>query len=162
MYYIRSFQRVMPNCNRNFGPSSLSATALGAYWSSRQDTSIRQPKRNLLNEALTQALIRSSEYHHNQQPCHTDLGAILPSTISLIFLGTPHRGSSKATLGKLAAKAGKALGATDKLLEALERGSELLEQQRNLFDSIRRGLHIVCLYEDLPMKVIGMVSFQIV
>lgn len=114
-----------------------------------------------LPDVFFKALIRSSEYYHNHQPNHALLGSIFVATCGIVFLGTPHRGSIKATLGKIAAKAGGILGATDKILKALEGDSDLLEQQRNSFDSIRSRILTVCLYEELPMAVIGMVSLQL-
>jgi hypothetical protein len=113
-----------------------------------------------LPDVLFKAPIRSSEYYHNLQPNHALLGSIFVATYGVVFLGTPHRGSSKATLGKIAAQAGGILGATDKILKTLERDSDLLEQQRNSFDSIRSKILTVCLYEELPMAVIGMVTYS--
>lgn len=113
-----------------------------------------------LPDSFFKALIQSSEYYHNHQHNHTRLGSIFIATCGVVFLGTPHRGSSKATLGKIAAKAGKMLGATDKIMRALEHDSDLLEQQRNSFDSIRNKFLTVCLYEELPIAITGMVSYS--
>ena len=88
---------------------------------------------------VKQALIRSSEYYHNQEPHHAMLGSVLKSTLGVIFLGTPHRGSSKATIGRLAANAANILGASDRMLKALECDSELLEQQRQSCVLIRKN-----------------------
>ena len=110
------------------------------------------------NRSPFKALIRSSEYLHSKHIHHERLGAVLSCTLGAIFLGTPHRGSGKATLGKLAAKAAAALGASEKILDVLKEDSDVLERQRNSFDSIRQELFIVCLYEELPMQGIGMVS----
>jgi hypothetical protein len=72
-------------------------------------------------------------------------------------MGTPHKGSSKATLGKIAASAGKIMGASDRILRSLQRDSDLLEQQRNSFYSIRRHMFTVCLWEELPLPFLGIV-----
>lgn len=77
--------------------------------------------------------------------------------VGTIFLGTPHRGSSKASLGKIAAVAGKILGAHDRILRALERDSDLLEQQRKSFDCVRQSIVTVCIWEEMPMPIIGLV-----
>jgi hypothetical protein len=90
-----------------------------------------------------QALIRSSEYHYNDQPYHNSLGTIKFNTIGVIFLGTLHRGSTKATLGKLTSNAAKALGASTRLLKVLETDSNILEQQRDSFDSVRQAIYCV-------------------
>ncbi|KAK0620840.1 hypothetical protein B0T14DRAFT_567558 [Immersiella caudata] len=102
-----------------------------------------------------------AKYYHNKEPHHAMLGSILKETLGVIFLGTPHRGSIKASIGRLTANAGKVLGASDKLLRALECDSDLLEQQRQSFDLIRRSLYIVCLREDLPMTGLGMIVPEI-
>ncbi|KAJ3546378.1 hypothetical protein NM208_g2021 [Fusarium decemcellulare] len=104
---------------------------------------------------VKQALVRSSEHHHSQQTHHVALGHIVSATTAVIFMGTPHRGSSKATLGKIVAKAGRVLGANDRILKSLENGSAFLEQQRNSFDSIRQNFLTVCLWEELPISFVG-------
>ncbi|KAH8892335.1 hypothetical protein GQ53DRAFT_841100 [Thozetella sp. PMI_491] len=106
---------------------------------------------------VKQALVRSFEHYHSQQSHTSPLGSIFLAACGVIFMGTPHRGSSKATLGKIAAKVGKIVGANDQMLKALENDSALLEQQRNSFDSIRRNFFVVCLWEDIPMPLIGLV-----
>lgn len=103
------------------------------------------------------AIIRSSECYHNKQPHHAEVGAIFRLTTGAIFLGTPHRGSSKASLGKVAAIAGKMLGAHDRILRALECDSDMLEQQRESFDCVRQSFVTVCLWEDTPVPIIGTV-----
>jgi hypothetical protein len=118
---------------------------------------MRQLLSSEANWYLCEALIRSSEYYHNPQPHQSILGSILKSTLGVIFLGTPHRGSSRATVGRVAANAARILGASDKLLKALECDSDLLEQQRQSFDLIRKPLYIVCLREERPMTGLGMV-----
>ncbi|KAF4447623.1 ribonuclease p mrp subunit [Fusarium albosuccineum] len=111
---------------------------------SRSRTSIAGQADSLLHDLVrsrrtVKALVRSSEHHHSQQPHHVALGHIVSATTAVISMGTPHRGSSKATLGKIVAKAGKVLGANDRILKSLENVSAFLEQQRNSFDSIRRN-----------------------
>lgn len=72
----------------------------------------------------------------------------------MVFVGTPHRGSDKASLGHFIARiAGIALRSPNKkLLDSLERDSEILEGQRKSFDSITESMPIACLYEEKPTK----------
>ena len=61
-------------------------------------------------------IVRSTDYRHNRLPHHSSLGAVFSYVFSVIFLGTPHRGSSQATIAKCFAKAAKALDANDNVL----------------------------------------------
>ncbi|KAM0547225.1 hypothetical protein ACHAPJ_010487 [Fusarium lateritium] len=103
------------------------------------------------------ALVKSAEFRQNGQSNHVAHGQIVSATKAVIFLGTPHRGSTKATLGKIVAKAGKILGTNDRIIKCLENDSAFLEQLRNSFDSIRRTFLTVCLWEELPMSFVGLV-----
>ncbi|KAI0384424.1 Alpha/Beta hydrolase protein [Hypomontagnella monticulosa] len=93
-----------------------------------------------------QALIRASEYLHNNQDHR--LGAIFTYTTGVIFMGTPHRGSDKTPLGHIAAAVAKVMlrQPSRKLLKILEKDSDILEHQRRSFDSIKEQLFIVCLH----------------
>ncbi|KAL9037179.1 MAG: hypothetical protein Q9180_003868 [Flavoplaca navasiana] len=65
----------------------------------------------------------------------TRLKDIAPATFGVCFLGTPHRGSSSASLGKIACEISRAMTRrpNTKLLQGLERNSEMLEQIGDAF-----------------------------
>ncbi|KAI1733350.1 hypothetical protein F4680DRAFT_465271 [Xylaria scruposa] len=109
---------------------------------------------------VKQALIRPAELYHNQHDNCSQLGLIYQTTRCAIFLGTPHRGSSKASIGKVAASAGKILGGNIRMLRVLRSESEVLEQQRELFDTIRRPIMTVCFWEELSVLLIGLIVPQ--
>ncbi|KAL8749028.1 MAG: hypothetical protein Q9199_007940 [Rusavskia elegans] len=75
------------------------------------------------------ALNRSSEIQG------TRLKEIAPATFGVCFLGTPHRGSNSASLGKIAYKITRAMARrpNTRLLQGLERNSETLEQIGDAF-----------------------------
>jgi hypothetical protein len=72
------------------------------------------------------------------------------STVRVIFLGTPHRGSP-ATLGRVIARTGKVLGATteDSILKALEEHSDTLTDLLRDFSCwlFRQSVPVVCFFE---------------
>ena len=105
---------------------------------------------------VKQALIKAAAFkHHNR---HQILGQIFSDTHGVIFFGTPHRGSSKATLGELAATIAKISfrQPNSQLLQTLQPGSGILEDQRDQFTTISDNLNIVCIKEELPTGI-GMV-----
>ena len=59
----------------------------------------------------------------------TQVKEIVPTTAGICFLGTPHRGSNSATIGKIAFQITKAAGKSPntKILQGLERNSETLD-----------------------------------
>ena len=70
----------------------------------------------------------------------------------IIFLGTPHQGSSTAEYGMWLARA---LGNDTTLLETLKKNSPTLHEVAKDFEAIYSNLDIVCFYEkrDGPMDV---------
>jgi len=82
-------------------------------------------------------------------------GSIRESTRGIIFLGTPHNGSSSAKYGEILAGIARALGrgSDTKLVHALREDSpELMKLARN-FSDIYEDIDIFCFYELLPMKL---------
>jgi len=79
-----------------------------------------------------------------------------------VFLGTPHRGSSKAGLGELAANIAKLAFQRPniQLVQLLKKDSALLESQRRSFASISRDMAIGSIYETVPTRAAGLVSAQ--
>ncbi|KAL8785638.1 MAG: hypothetical protein Q9195_008558 [Heterodermia aff. obscurata] len=69
---------------------------------------------------------------------------IAPATAGICFLGTPHRGSLSATIGKILFQITKAAGKSPntKILEGLERNSETLDMIGDVFNQtiIKYGL----------------------
>ena len=124
---------------------------------------------------LQQALIRSSEYHHNNQSVR--LGAIGQATkgiVSIIkaskcigltfmkvFMGTPHRGSSSAQLAGLVASIARIAfrqHPNERLINALRQDSDLLEHNRRSFASISDNLPIGSFFESEGFMTMGLVG----
>jgi len=86
----------------------------------------------------------------------TYLKDILPATHGIIFLGTPHRGSATATLGKMAQEITKILWKHPNLsvLRDLEVSSQTLDRIGRGFCQIlvERPLEIHSFREELPTK----------
>jgi len=106
---------------------------------------------------IKEALIRSSEYHHNQQ--EEDLGSVFACTKGVVFLGTPHRGSDLTPYGHIVAKVARLLlrQPNEKLISLLESESPILERQRRSFASISKDIGLACVIEELPTRL-GIVS----
>ncbi|TIA28946.1 hypothetical protein D6C78_10492 [Aureobasidium pullulans] len=79
------------------------------------------------------------------------LGSIGESTLGVIFLATPHRGSDKVRFADVIYKAAKLTGnlPNDHLLNALRKDSDVLEAQRASFATISKEMPIKCIYEEL-------------
>jgi hypothetical protein len=86
----------------------------------------------------------------------TYLKEILSATYGIIFLGTPHRGSSTATLGKMAQEITKILWKRPNIsvLQDLEVNSQTLDRIGRGFSQIleERPLEIHSFREELPTK----------
>jgi protein SERAC1 len=102
---------------------------------------------------VKEALIKSAAYNSHRR--HPTLAEIYASTIGVIFLGTPHRGSDQETLGEVAANVAKLSfrQPNKQLLQTLKRESHILESQRDQFTTISSNLSIVCIREELPTGV---------
>ncbi|KAE8454517.1 hypothetical protein EG329_000140 [Mollisiaceae sp. DMI_Dod_QoI] len=102
---------------------------------------------------VKEALIKSAAYHNHGR--HVALGEIYASTIGVIFLGTPHRGSSQATFGEVVTNIAKLSirQPNEQLLQTLRPDSHILENQRDQFTTISKDLSIVCIREELPTSV---------
>jgi len=99
---------------------------------------------------IKEALITSALYNKHGE--HLGLGEIFASTIGVIFLGTPHRGSSQESLAEIATNIARlSLRQPNKqLLATLSQESHILEVQRERFKTISSNFSIVCIREELP------------
>ena len=83
---------------------------------------------------------------------------IAPATAGVCFLGTPHRGSPSATIGKIAFQITKAAGKSPntKILQGLERNSETLDMIGDDFNQTiikyGRNIHIHSFREEKRTK----------
>ena len=88
-------------------------------------------------------------------------GMIFLSTYGVVFLGTPHRGSTQAGLGILAANIWRAMlqDANTGILRSLEPDSEVLERIREAFEIImaREKVKAYSFVEEIPTVGVGMV-----
>ena len=86
---------------------------------------------------------------------------IFLSTYGVVFLGTPHRGTSQAGLGILAANVCRAMlrDANTSILRSLEQDSEVLERIREAFERMmtRERVKAYSFVEELPTVGVGMV-----
>ena len=106
---------------------------------------------------IKEALIQANSHHMNGR--FEELGELYPATMGVIFLGTPHRGSDKQTLGSKVATIAECAFKTPnrQLLETLASNSHILEKQRDDFVTVSNNLDIVCFYEAKPMPLFGLV-----
>ena len=108
---------------------------------------------------IKEALTRASEYLHNRQ--NESLGALFTNTKGVVFMGTPHRGSDRTSLGHLIVGAARfsLKQPNHTLLNTLAQESDVLERQRKAFDSISASIPLTCLYEEIPTAVGLVCSF---
>ncbi|KAI0198002.1 Alpha/Beta hydrolase protein [Astrocystis sublimbata] len=106
---------------------------------------------------VKQALITASSYQ--AYGGHPSLGKIYNDTSGVIFMGTPHRGSATVAYGEVLVKIAKLTSRqpNEQLLRTLRIDSHILEQQRDGFIIISQKMDIVCINEELPMKI-GLVN----
>jgi len=86
----------------------------------------------------------------------THLGDIFTSTLGICFLGTPHKGSSSASLGKIAFGISRVLAQNPNLavLRSLEQNSETLDRiSTNFKQALQvRRIFVYSFREELPYK----------
>ncbi|KAH6646051.1 hypothetical protein BKA67DRAFT_583055 [Truncatella angustata] len=86
---------------------------------------------------------------------HNEVGNIYPSTIGVVFLGTPHAGSGRQSLGEVIVRTAQ-MGpqiANKQLLQLLRDRSEMFENQRDSFIKISKNIPVLCVRETLPTSV---------
>jgi hypothetical protein len=83
--------------------------------------------------------------------CDANFQYLTSSTVGIVFLGTPHRGTEAAKWGEIVATSAKALGFgfEDSILKDLRKDSENLRDLLYKFTlwANRTRLSIVCFYE---------------
>lgn len=123
-----------------------------------QDRPILWVGHSLGGLVIKAALIQAAN-HRMRDNGFDDLGLIYSATIGVLFLGTPHRGSSHEALGQVATLAAKLTfhDANSQLMGTLAVDSHILEQQRSEFVQVCKNLEIVCFYEERPTGVAGLV-----
>ncbi|KAK4211177.1 hypothetical protein QBC37DRAFT_19317 [Rhypophila decipiens] len=108
----------------------------------------------VIKEAIIRAA-NSSTYGRDPR-----LGDIYSSTIGVIFMGTPHRGIPKATLGESAARLTARLlaaGSNMQVLGNLRPDSHALEKQLHDFVTVSSHIPVVCFYEELKTGRAGLI-----
>lgn len=105
---------------------------------------------------IKEALIKSATYQSHGR--HPSLAEIYAHTKGVIFLGTPHRGNSKESMGEIVARMARfALRQpNEQLLHTLRENSPILENQRDQFTTISKDIPVVCVREEIS-TFIGMV-----
>lgn len=86
-----------------------------------------------------------------------DFEDILKSNAGVVFLGTPHRGSSAAGIGEIARKTASALlmDTNARLLDSLSLKNSDLERCQDIFSSLwlKYGFQVKTFQEGLPLKL---------
>ncbi|KAI8959297.1 hypothetical protein F5Y11DRAFT_306744 [Daldinia sp. FL1419] len=123
------------------------------------------PKRPLvfiahsLGGIVVKIMLKTSD----DQPTYQDL---IKSTGGVIFLGTPHRGSTAADRGLLVANLARFafLKSNDRILRALRAESDILESYRDSFNHLlhKVQLHVYSFYETERMLNIPGINSMIV
>lgn len=103
------------------------------------------------------AIINTNSHRVNKR--FEDYGELYPSTIGVIFFGTPHDGSDGERFGQIVAKIAKAVRKqpNSQLLATLASDSHILEQQRDDFMTVTKTMPVVCFAEEKPWLNFGLV-----
>ena len=105
------------------------------------------------------ALVIASQTHHEESR-YADYRDILYATAGVIFLATPHRGSSFSTLARWKMQAGRLFGVQSypELVSILDLRSPALNTlqqsfQKILSRSLLADLQLFCFFEELPLAM---------
>lgn len=84
-----------------------------------------------------------------------NLAEIYENTKGIVFLGTPHRGSDKASMANIIGNLGSLVlrQPNKQLLEALYPNSGTLENLRDGFATISEDMRIICVQEEKPTAI---------
>ena len=103
----------------------------------------------------------------SRQRTELHLQRVCRATRGVVFLGTPHQGSSLAAWAEALAKSIGVLKQTNtKILAVLQKDSEVLARIQDSFHALVRdrsqsnlpSIEISCFYEELPVPGVGSVS----
>jgi hypothetical protein len=104
------------------------------------------------------------KYAQDQQGFQPHLYSIYDCAYGVIFFGTPHRGTSIASFGQLAARIAELSvnPSENHLLKALEQGSPELERIADSFSRMlpktSKGMSVYSFQESLPVSSAGFVG----
>jgi hypothetical protein len=103
------------------------------------------------------ALCKAFEF--SNQGRQQRVAALFNATAGIIFLGTPHRGSNKASWDRVARNLSEAVlnDSNQLVVEALIRGSEVLERLQDSFSGLLQNISVYSFLEDKPVDGIGKV-----
>lgn len=107
---------------------------------------------------IKEAIIRAASSSTHGRDAR--LGDLYSSTIGVVFMGTPHRGSPVASLGKSVARFTSRLlaaGSNTQVLGNLRPDSHALEKQLHEFATVSSHIPIVCFYEELKTGRAGLI-----
>ena len=111
-------------------------------------------------------LVIKDALNQSAQTVGNEAKDLAPATHAICFLGTPHRGSSTATLGKIAFSVKTAVTKKPNLalMGALERNSAVLEQVSDAFTQTLERFHYgICSFrEELETRKFGVFSSMVV
>jgi hypothetical protein len=117
--------------------------------------------RTLPNSCSDRLSRQALDYADRVKDTKPHLACIFSATRGIVFLGTPHRGSSTASLAKLVALVIQTVlkNTNDGLIRDLERDSPNLDRMRENFSQMlnRRTFAIWSFEEELPVSGIGKV-----
>ncbi|KAM0554742.1 hypothetical protein ACHAPJ_006814 [Fusarium lateritium] len=103
---------------------------------------------------------------YTKQRSEQHLQDIVNSTRGVIFLGTPHHGSSLAKIGELVSRSVGVIKETNSdIVQVLTRDSEVLARIQDSFQALLMArskdetsmIEITCFYEELPTKRYGLI-----
>ena len=105
---------------------------------------------------IKEAIIEAASQHHSKRDL--SLFEIYPSIIGVVFFGTPHRGSSMASLGDMLVTMAKISlrRPNESLLQDMKKDSTVLETQRERFVTYANELTLVTVREEIATNI-GMV-----
>ena len=107
---------------------------------------------------IKDALCRSYNYRNSSR--QSERAAIQGHTAGIVFLGTPHRGSSHAAWASLVTRLAEVVlkDKNESVIEALKNGSETTQRLQEDFSGFANDIHIRTCLEDLAYSKIGKVT----
>jgi hypothetical protein len=144
-----------PGKRRVARPLSLALLGRGSLPTSRPLPFLKE-NRIHMNQKLQLPLVeRPPAAGSNVSIPSVSYKSINEHTIGIVFLGTPHRGSEKASYGKILANIATTMmnKPTPRLISALQVNSGSLMRLTSDFKFQLPNYHVVSFYETRPMKI---------